>query len=197
MKVIGLTGGIGSGKSTVAGLLAEFGAKVIDADKIIHEVYAPGTEGLKEVVEAFGEDILTERGEIDRKKLGAKVFNNPEALAVLNRIIHPRGLDLVRTRLREFREQGTAVVILEVILLVEAGWDKLVDEIWVTAVSEDVVIERLQKSRGLSRDEILARIHSQTSNEERIRHADVVIYNDDGYEALKEAVAANWKHISG
>jgi len=195
MKVIGLTGGIGSGKSTVGAILAESGAKVIDADKVIHEVYLPGTEGLKKVVKAFGKDILAENGEVDRKKLGAKVFNNPEALEKLNKILHPLGYRLVKSRLEGYRKQGVPVVVLEVILLVEAGWDHLADEIWVTAVSEDVVVERLKKQRGLSREEVLARIHSQTSNEERISHADVVIYNDDGYDELKAAVLKNWKRI--
>ncbi len=192
MKVIGLTGGIGSGKSTVAAILAEMGAKVIDADKVAHEVFIPGTEGYREVVKTFGKDILVENGEIDRKKLGAKVFNNPQALEKLNSIIHPRAYNLVKSRLNEFRRQGVPLIVLEVILLVEAGWDHLVDEIWATAVSEEVVIERLKKQRGLSREEVLARIHSQTSNEERISHADVVIYNDGGYDDLVAAVKSHW-----
>ena len=166
MKIIGLTGGIGSGKSTAAKILAEFGAKVIDADKVAHEVFNPGTEGLQVVVETFGEGVLDSNGEIDRKKLGEIVFRDSSALATLNEIIHPRAYELTKSRLEEFRKQGVEVVILEVILLVEAGWDHLADEIWVTVSSEDTVVKRLQESRGLTKEEILTRIHAQTPNEE-------------------------------
>ncbi len=195
MKIIGLTGGIGSGKSTAAKILAEFGAKVIDADKVAHEVFNPGTEGLQKVVETFGKGVLDEVGTIDRKKLGEIVFNNPSALATLNEIIHPRAYDLTKSRLEEFRMQGTEVVVLEVILLVEAGWDHLVDEIWVTVATEDTVVKRLQESRGLTKEEILTRIHAQTPNEERIKYADEIIKNDGSYEELKKKISELWGRI--
>ncbi len=195
MKVIGLTGGIGSGKSTAAHILAEFGAKVIDADKVAHEVFNPGTEGLQKVVETFGEGVLNSLGEIDRKKLGEIVFNNPTALSTLNEIIHPRAYELTRSRLEEFRKQGVEVVVLEVILLVEAGWDHLADEIWVTVATEDTVVKRLQESRGLTKQEILTRIHAQTPNEERTKYADVVIENDGSYEELKKRLSELWNRI--
>jgi dephospho-CoA kinase len=195
MKIIGLTGGIGSGKSTAAQILAEFGAKVIDADKVAHEVFNPGTEGLQKVVETFGECVLNSKGEIDRKKLGEIVFNDPTALATLNDIIHPRAYDLTKSRLEEFRSQGVEVVVLEVILLVEAGWDHLADEIWVTTATEDTVVKRLQESRGLTREEILTRIHAQTPNEDRKKHADVVIENDGSYQELKTKLAELWNSI--
>ena len=107
MRVIGLTGGIGSGKSTVARILTELGAKHIDADKVAQEVYLPGTEGFTEVVKTFGEGVLSGNGEIDRKKLGEIVFNSPKALETLNGIIHPRAYDLTKDRLDEFRRQGS------------------------------------------------------------------------------------------
>ncbi len=195
MKVIGLTGGIGSGKSTAAHILAEFGAKVIDADKVAHEVFNPGTEGLQKVVETFGEGVLNSLGEIDRKKLGEIVFNNPTALSTLNEIIHPRAYELTRSRLEEFRKQGVEVVVLEVILLVEAGWDHLADEIWVTVATEDTVVKRLQESRGLTKQEILTRINAQTPNEERTKYADVVIENDGSYEELKKRLSELWNRI--
>ena len=195
MKIIGLTGGIGSGKSTAAKILAEFGAKVIDADKVAHEVFNPGTEGLQVVVETFGEGVLNSNGEIDRKKLGEIVFRDPTALSTLNEIIHPRAYELTKSRLEEFRKQGVEVVILEVILLVEAGWDHLVDEIWVTVSTEDTVVKRLQESRGLTKEEILARIHAQTPNENRIKHADVIIKNDRSYEELKKKLSELWRRI--
>jgi dephospho-CoA kinase len=197
MKIIGLTGGIGSGKSTAAQILSEFGAKVIDADKVAHEVFNPGTEGLQKVVETFGEGVLNSKGEIDRKKLGEIVFNDPPALATLNEIIHPRAYELTKSRLEEFRKQGVEVVVLEVILLVEAGWDHLVDEIWVTMATEDMVVKRLQESRGLTKEEILTRIHAQTPNEERVKYADVIIENDGSYEELKTKLGKFWHRMKG
>jgi len=196
MKVIGLTGGIGSGKSTISQYLAELGAVVVDADKVGHEVFQPGMPAWDDVVAAFGKEVVGENGEIDRKKLGAVVFNNPEALSRLNRIVHPRAYDLVKSRLEEYRQQGVDVVVLEVILLIEAGWAHLADEIWVTVVSEDAVVKRLKQQRGLSREEVLARIHSQTPPEERAKHADVVINNDGDTGDLKAKVQELWEKIS-
>lgn len=188
MKVIGITGGIGSGKSTIAEYLTELGAKVIDADKVANEVYNPGTEGWRDVVNTFGEEVLTPAGDIDRKKLGEIVFNNPGAMSQLNQMIHPRAYELVKSRLDEYRKQGVDIVVLEVILLFEAGWDHLADVKWVTVASEDTVVKRLTKERGLSEEEILARIRSQTPTEERVKLADEVIYNDGSIEEMKMRV---------
>jgi len=195
MRVIGLTGGIGSGKSTVARYLVELGAKHIDADKVIHEIYSPDTEGWSALVKAFGKDIVAPSGEIDRKKLGEIVFNDAEAVKKLNEIVHPLGYKLAKSRLDKYREEGVEVVVFEVILLFEAGWDHLADETWVTAVSEDTAIKRLKESRGLTEEEILARIHSQTSNEERAKKADVVINNDGTIEEMKVKVKELWDKI--
>jgi dephospho-CoA kinase len=149
------------------------------------------------VVETFGERVLSLNGEIDRKKLGEIVFNNPSALATLNDIIHPRAYELTKSRLEEFRKQGVEVVVLEVILLVEAGWDHLADEIWVTVAAEDTVVERLQESRGLTKEEILTRIHAQTPNKDRIKYADVIIENDGSYEELKTKLREFWHQVKG
>jgi dephospho-CoA kinase len=195
MKVIGLTGGIGSGKSTVAKLLAEMGAVVMDADKVGHEVFQPGTEGWKDVVNTFGSEILTDYDEINRKKLAEIVFNNPEALSKLNQIIHPRAHDLVKSRLNDYRKQGVEVVVLEVVLLIEAKWTDLVDEVWVIIASEDKVVNRLKQQRGMSKEEILVRISSQMSNDERVKYADVVIRNDDDIDKLKLNIKELWKNI--
>jgi dephospho-CoA kinase len=188
MKVIGLTGGIGSGKSTIAEYLTELGAKVVDADKVANEVYNPGTEGWRDVVNTFGEEVLTPAGEVDRKKLGEIVFNNPGAMSQLNQMIHPRAYELVKSRLDEYRKQGVEIVVLEVILLFEAGWDHLADVKWVTVASEDTVVKRLMQERGLSEEEILARIRSQTPTEERVKLAEEVIYNDGSIEEMKKKV---------
>ncbi|MDP2930927.1 MAG: dephospho-CoA kinase, partial [Chloroflexota bacterium] len=131
MKVIGLTGGIGTGKSTVSKFLVELGALVVDADKVGHEVFKPGTEAWREVVAAFGKKVLAANGDIDREKLGDIVFNTPESLARLNRIMHPRIKDAIEAQLEEYRRQGTKVVVIEAPLLIEAEWAPSVDEVWV------------------------------------------------------------------
>jgi len=188
MKVIGLTGGIGSGKSTVAQFLAELGAVILNADEVGHEALKPDTEIWREVVTAFGRQIVTLDGNIDRKKLGKIVFGNAEALSRLNQIMHPRMYALVKNQLEEYRRQGTRVVVLEAPLLLEAGWTPLVDEVWVTTASEATVLKRLEERSGMSQAESLTRIHSQLSSTERIKHADVVINTDCDLDELRSRV---------
>jgi dephospho-CoA kinase len=195
MKVIGLTGGIGSGKSTVSQFLAELGAVIIDADKVGHEAFKPDTELWQEVVAAFGRQILAPEGDIDRGKLGKIVFGSSESLARLNRIMHPRMYDMVEARLEEYRRQGVDVVVLEAPLLLEAGWTPLVDEVWVTIAPEATVLKRLQERTELSEPESLARIRSQMSNEERVKHADVIINNDCDFTDLKARVSELWQRL--
>jgi len=194
-KVIGLTGGIGSGKSTVSQCLAELGAVIIDADKVGHEAFEPNTEAWREVAATFGRQILTPSGEIDRKKLGEIVFNNPEALSRLNQIMHPRMHDMMKAQIEEYRRQGVDVVVLEAAVLIEANWTSLVDEVWVTVAPEDAVVERLRKQRGLVEEQTLARIRSQLSSEERAKHADVVINNDGKLEEMKAKVKELWTRL--
>jgi len=194
MKVIGLTGGIGSGKSTVSQFLAELGAVIIDSDKVGHEVFKPGTEAWREVVDAFGRQILKPTDEIDRYKLGEIVFDSPGSRTRLNEIMHPRMYQLVKSRLEGYRRQG--VVVLEAPLLVEAGWAALVDEVWVTVAPESTVLKRMKGRSGLSEAETLARIRSQLSSEERARHADVVIDTDCSLDELKARVGELWHRLS-
>ena len=196
MKVIGLTGGIGSGKSSVSQFLAELGAVILDADEVGHEALKPDTEIWREVVAAFGRQILTPSGDIDRKKLGKIVFGNPEFLSQLNQIMHPRMYDIVKAQIEGYRQQRVDVVVLEAPLLLEAGWTSLVDEVWVTVASEPTVLKRLEERAGLSKQESLARIHSQLSPEERIKHADVVINNDGSLDELKMKVKELWERLS-
>jgi dephospho-CoA kinase len=205
MKVIGLTGGIGSGKSTVSGFLKELGAAVIDADRVGHEVFKLDTEAWQEVVAAFGKEILAPDGEIDRRKLGKIVFDDYEALARLNQIIHPRIRALVKAQIEEYRQQGVRVVVLEAPLLIEvplsmkAGEPSLsdeVDEVWLTVAPESTVLERLKKKAGLSEAELLARIRSQLPPEEKIKHADVVIDTDCSLDELKSRVKKVWQKLS-
>ncbi len=195
MKVIGLTGGIGSGKSTVSRFLGEMGAVVLDADKVGHQAYQPGTETWKELVAAFGEDIVAPDSTIDRRKLGAIVFADPEALARLNRIVHPRMFDMMKARIEEYRGKGTEVVVLEAAILLEANWTPLVDEVWVTVASESTVVQRTRERTGLPEEQIRARIHSQLSNEERTKQAKVVITNDGDLEELRVKVEELWQEL--
>ncbi|HEX74623.1 MAG TPA: dephospho-CoA kinase [Dehalococcoidia bacterium] len=196
MKIIGLTGGIGSGKSTVSRFLDELGAVIIDADKVGHEAYKPDTEVWREVVASFGRQILTPSGDIDRKKLGEIVFGNSESLSRLNQIMHPRMYDMVKTQLEEYRRQGVDVVILEAPLLMEVDWAALVDEVWVTIAPQSTVLRRLKEYSGLSEQQSLARIRSQLSSAEREKHADVVINNDGDLNELKSKVDKLWQALA-
>lgn len=201
MRVIGLTGGIGSGKSTVSRFLAELGAVVIDADKVGHEAFKPGTESWKEVIAAFGREVLTPGGEIDRQKLGEIVFGKPDLLSRLNQVMHPRVYDMVKAQLEEYRQQGVKVVVLEAPLLVEvntkgASLIELVDEVWVTVASEATIVRRLEERPDLSREQALARIKSQLSSRERIKRADVVINNDGDLGDLKARVGGLWQCLN-
>ncbi len=195
MKVIGLTGGIGSGKSTVSRLLAELGAVIIDADKVGHKAFKPDTEGWREVAAAFGRQILSADGKIDRKKLGEIVFGNPDSLERLNRIMHPRIHNMVKAQLEKYQRQGVEIIVLEAPLLIESGWASTVDEVWVTVASEAAVLRRLQERMGLSKLQSLARIRSQLSPEERARHADVTIDTDCDLDELKARVEELWQRL--
>ena len=194
-KVIGLTGGIGSGKSTVSQCLAELGAVIIDADKVGHEAFEPDTDAWREVVATFGRQILTPAGEIDRKKLGEIVFNQPESLSRLNQIMHPRMYDMMQAQIEEHRQQGVDVVVIEAAVLIEADWTSLVDEVWVTVAPEAMVLERLKKQHGLDEAQTLARIRSQLSSEERGKHADVVLNNDVALDEMKAKVKELWSRL--
>lgn len=195
MKVIGLTGGIGSGKSTVAKFLAELGAVIIDADKIGHAVLEPDGEAWQQVVAAFGRQILKPNREIDRKKLGKIVFGSTEALSRLNRIMHPQICGVVKAQLEQYRRQGIDVVVVEAPLLMEAGWTSLVDEVWVTLAPEATILKRLKEGMGLSKAESMARIRSQLPAKERVKHAHVVINTDSSLDELKARVNKLWQGL--
>ncbi|MFC1979152.1 dephospho-CoA kinase, partial [Chloroflexota bacterium] len=175
MIIIGLTGGILSGKSTVAAMLEELGAYVIDADKVGHECYKPHTEGWDKVVAAFGRGILGAGDEIDRARLSQVVFEDAGALHNLDAIMHPIIRKAVEGKIKSFAGQGANVVVVEAPVFVEAGWGDLVDQIWVTAVPEDVAARRFSERSGLSQQDVVRRIKSQLPNEERIKHADRLI----------------------
>jgi len=192
MLVIGLTGSIGTGKSEAARQLEALGASVISADQVGHEAYTPNTEAWEQVVAAFGDDILREDGEIDRQKLGAVVFSDPGQLEKLNEIMHPRMARMVADKIEVLRGQGVNVVVVEAALLFEAGWDSLVEEVWVTDSPEQVVIERLKQRNGMSEEEARKRISSQMDRAERLERSDYVIENSGDMAALGSAIKELW-----
>ncbi|MCH7999079.1 MAG: dephospho-CoA kinase [Chloroflexi bacterium] len=195
MYVIGLTGGIGSGKSTVAQMLEGEGAAVLSADAVGHEVYLPDKPAWREVVEAFGRRIVAQDGAIDRKKLGAIVFSDPEQLRRLNAITHPRMKEMMRQKLEEERTRGARVVVLEAALLFDAGWDDLTDEVWVTMAPPEVAAARTAERSGLSLEETLARVKAQMSNEERAARSQILIYTDCPLEQTRKQVDEEWQRL--
>jgi len=195
MIVIGLTGGIASGKSTVAKILAELGAVVIDADKVGHQAFHPHTEAWRKVVAAFGKDILGRNEEIDRSKLAQIVFNDPKALKRLNSIMHPQMHEIVRQKIEGLRREGAGVVVLEATLLIEAKWTDLVDQVWVTITPEDAVVNRLVSQKGFTGEQARARVNSQTPIAQRAEHADVVIRNYSDMDTLRKRVEELWRKL--
>ncbi|MEQ8144420.1 dephospho-CoA kinase [Streptomyces sp. OP7] len=193
MLTVGLTGGIGAGKSEVSRLLVECGAVLIDADRIAREVVEPGTPGLASVVEAFGEEILAEDGSLDRPRLGALVFGDPEKLARLNAIVHP----LVGARSRELEEAAPedAVVVHDVPLLTENGLAPLYDLVIVVDASPETQLDRLVRLRGMSEEDARARMAAQAGREQRREIADIVVDNDVPLDALRERVEEVWAEL--
>lgn len=192
MYRIGLTGNIATGKSTVLGMLDELGAETIDADKIGHEVIAPGGPAYDAVVDVFGPQILSDGGTIDRARLGEIVFNDPAALERLERLTHPAVKEVVAERTTE---ADAPVVVVEAIKLVEAGMHTTMDALWIVTTSRRQQIQRLVETRSLSRAEAEARVDAQPPIEPKLPLADVVIENDGTIEELWEQVRAAWRQI--
>ncbi|MFI0516159.1 dephospho-CoA kinase [Streptomyces canus] len=193
MLKVGLTGGIGAGKSEVSRLLVEHGAVLIDADRIAREVVAPGTPGLAAVVTAFGEDVLAEDGSLDRPKLGSIVFADPERLAALNAIVHP----LVGARSRELESAAAedAVVVHDVPLLTENALAPLYDLVVVVDASPETQLDRLVRLRGMTEQDARARMAAQATREKRLEIADVVIDNDVPLDDLRRRVREVWGEL--
>lgn len=196
MLVIGLTGNIGTGKTTVSQILAKLGALIIDADKLGHELLQPHTHTWHEVVFSFGKDILKANDEIDRPKLGQIVFNNPKALAALNQIMHPKMYQIAKKKIEDSQKQGTKVIVLEAPLLIEANWTPFVHQIWVTTAPEAVIIERLKKQKGLDEPHILARLRSQMPQEAKIKQAHQVIDTNCSLADLETKVTELWCQLN-
>lgn len=193
MLTIGLTGGIGSGKSTVAKILGEFGAPIIDADKVAHTTYAPGGAAYDAVVAAFGATILAPDRTIDRRKLGAIVFGNPDQLNKLTSIVWPATFQSIRAKINDLRASGAKTpIIVEAAILIEANWQPLFDEIWLVRASRQAVIDRIERQRGLKPAETEARIHAQLSDQERAKYASLVIDNNGSLDELREVLNRVW-----
>ena len=197
MLKIGLTGGIGTGKSSVTEAFQSLGAAVINADLLGHDAYLPGTIGFEEVVTEFGQEIVGSDGQIDRKKLGPIVFSDSSKMDRLNEIMHPLIRDLIEERLVTLESNQNKVAVVDAAILIEAGWKSLFDEIWVVISDREEVINRLGVRNGLSREDALKRIDSQMSDNERIEHGDVVVENTGSMEDLQTRVNSLWsKRIS-
>ncbi|MEZ5119282.1 MAG: dephospho-CoA kinase [Candidatus Nanopelagicales bacterium] len=194
MRRIGLTGGIGSGKSTVSAMLADLGAHVIDADTIAREVVAPGTDGLAALVEAFGPDILTSDGSLNRAALADRAFADESARARLNAITHPRIAARTAELMRKIPEN--AVLVHDVPLLVEVGLQDAYDMVLVVDAPDDVRVRRLLE-RGLDEQDARARIAAQATREQRLAVADVVLDNSGSLGDLREQVERAWTTIAG
>jgi dephospho-CoA kinase len=191
-RVIGLTGPIGAGKTTVAGMLRELGAKVIDADAVVHDEQSRGTVGYSAIVQSFGTGVLGEDKEIDRAKLAAEVFADPKKLARLERIMHPRVIARILQARRMLKDDD--VMVVEAIKLLESDLRRACDEIWVVLAPRPVQLERLQ-ARGLPKPEAEMRLLRQASEEDFRAAADVVIVNDGDRDATRTRVREAWERL--
>jgi dephospho-CoA kinase len=195
MKRVGLTGGVASGKSTVSAILDELGAVIIDADALAREVVAPGTDGLREVVEAFGRDVLTEDGALDRPAMGTIVFADAEKRRVLEGIIHPR----VRERGAEIEASAGPddVVVHDIPLLAETGQAEGFDAVIVVDVPTQTQVERMVDLRGMTREDAEARVAAQATREERLKIATHVVDNTGTVEDLRRRVTKVYRELRG
>lgn len=199
MNVIGLTGGIASGKTTAANYLAQLGAKVIDADAIAREVVKPGSPALKEITDTFGPGVLHADGTLNRKKLGSIVFNNPEALKKLNAITHPKITEIILNYIKQFKKNAaeTDMLVLMAPLLIEAGLHHLVDKVWVVHINLETQLSRVMKRDNLTIKEAQKRIDSQLPEAERLKYADEVIDNSGSWDNTRRQLEKLWCKYTG
>ncbi|MBT9173721.1 MAG: Dephospho-CoA kinase [Syntrophomonadaceae bacterium] len=197
MLILGLTGGIATGKSTVAKMLVELGAAHVDADGLAREVVAVGEPAWQAIVERFGSEIQLQDGSLDRKALASLVFRDIQARHLLNTITHPPIIALARERLAAARAGGALVCVLEAPLLYETGLDRVVDRVVVVAVSEAAQLSRLQARERLTEAEALLRIRAQLPLQEKVRRSDYCIDNDGPLPATRRQVQDLWTKLTG
>ncbi len=179
----------------MAQCLKQLGAEVIDADKIGHEIYQPGTNAIKEIVKVFGRDILETDGNIDRAKLADIVFGSEDALKKLDAIVHPLIRERIYELVKEYREKRTAVLVIEAALLIETGWTGMVHEIWVTTAPKTVIYQRMKDKNGSTRAQVQARMKYQLPLKEQRMYAKNVINTNVPLPELQAKVAALWKKL--
>lgn len=196
MLNVGLTGGIASGKSTVVRMLMEKGAFVVDHDRLAHLAYEPGGPSYEAIIAGFGREVLADDGKIDRKKLGDIVFKNPGRLQDLNAIVHPVVLEGWKRRLAEIEKQNPgAIVLSDVPLLIEVGWQKKVDVVLLVHAGPEIQIKRLRKRDGYATGEARGRLAAQMPMDEKRRFADLIIENNGTLEELQKQVDAVWEKL--
>jgi dephospho-CoA kinase len=196
LYVIGLTGNIATGKSTVAAVMRDLGAQVLDADVLAHEVMQPGTATFDQVVAEFGPAMLQPDGAIDRKRLGALVFADSAALGRLEAIVHPAVIAEQERLLNRWQsERPGGIVVIEAIKLIESGIAKRCDALWVVTSGRETQVERLMTQRSLTRHEAELRVDAQALQAEKVALADVVIPNDTNLEELRQRVTAEWERV--
>ena len=196
MRVLGLTGGIASGKSTAAAQLKELGAVVLDADRYGHRAYEPDSPGFHAVVNEFGHDIVGEDGLIDRRVLGGKVFGDPGKMQRLTDIVWPEIRRLAAEEIAELRERDPeTVIVLEAAVMIEAGWQDLCDEVWVVATGPEAAIRRLRQRNNLSAEEAQKRLDSQLGNAERKKHARVYLENGGTERQFRARLGEEWERL--
>ncbi len=191
--VIGLTGNIACGKSTIGRMLEELGAEYVDADVLVHKLMEPSTPQYHQIVQWFGRSILREDGTIDRRRLGNIVFHDPAALRELEQILHPGVRPLIRERIAKSRRP---VVVVDAIKLIESGLYREVDSVWVVVCRPEQQRQRLRETRGLSDEEIEARLRSQPPQEEKLPYADVVIDNSGSLESTRRQVEEAFRSVT-
>jgi dephospho-CoA kinase len=195
MRFIGLTGGIASGKSTVSALLKKQGAFIIDADQIAHDIVEQGERAYEDIVTAFGRDVILADGRLNRQKLGALVFQDAEKRALLEKFTHPRIEEKIVELMQYAKKNSFQVIILDMPLLFETGWDKKVDEVWVIQVDEAIQRQRLMKRNFFSEQEAMLRMKAQQSQTEKIRKADQVIDNNGDLAKLQAEILRIWAQV--
>lgn len=195
MRLIGLTGGIGSGKSSVSRMLASYGARIIDADQITHELERRGQPIWRAIYDTFGWAVLQADGEVDRKKLGHWVFSDPASRDKLNAIVHPAVRAEIRRQCQQAEASGVRVAILDVPLLIEGGLYRMVDEVWVVYARPEDQARRIQSRDGVGEESAWQRIGAQMPLKEKLGYADRVIDNTGGLDRLESVVRELWQNV--